>query len=137
MSRSSRHQRFGTWLALVAMLALVLMPVMSRALASQAGGKSWIEICSAQGSRWVALNDVAPASAIDGDSVPDDGLSLTGSLDHCSYCSLSQTTPGLPAVPQVLVLPLRHAQLPPLFFQAPRRLHVWSTAQSRAPPTRA
>lgn len=136
MSRSARHLRLATWLALVAMLALVLMPMVSRALASQMNAKGWIEVCSAQGARWVSLNassspadDIAPAQ--------DPSQGLLAQLDHCDYCSLAHATPVLPSVTPAFAMPLQHAMVPELFLQAPRRLHVWSTAQSRAPPLSA
>ncbi len=113
------------------MLALALLPTLSRAMAHGAGGAaSWAEICTPQGMKLVALDalDVAPGE-------PAAPAQAGHHLDHCPYCSLAGQALGLPPAPVVapaLVLAAGHE--PPLFLQAPRTLHAWRSAQPRAPP---
>ncbi len=110
------------------MLALALLPTLSRAMAHGAGGAvSWAEICTPQGMKLLAL-----------DVVPDEPAApaQAGShLDHCPYCSLAGQALGLPPAPvaaPALVLAAGHE--PPLFLPAPRTLPAWRSAQPRAPP---
>ena len=71
------------------MLALVLLPTVSHALALAQGGKTaWAEVCTPQGMKRVALDD-APGA---GDITPPQG---DIHLEHCPYCTLS----GVNAVP--------------------------------------
>jgi hypothetical protein len=75
------RRRWAAWLALLIAVVLAAAPALSRALAAaQIGARGGIEICTAQGSRWVA--DDSPASA-------DAPLSGTGSAftpGHCPFC---------------------------------------------------
>lgn len=144
MSRHHAQQRLSTWIALVAMLALVLMPMVSRALNANLSAQGWIEICSAQGSRWIALSksgDSSSAASSVASQAPEgepEAPSLLSVWEHCDYCSLQNSTPALPSVASVLSLPMELGhEVPELFLQAPRRLHAWSPAQSRAPPLSA
>lgn len=121
------------------MLALVLMPMVSRALNANLSAQGWVEICSAQGSRWIALSAGADTSTRVASPVGEpETPSLLSAWDHCDYCSLQNSTPALPSVASSLSLPLDLGhEVPELFLQAPRRLHAWSPAQSRAPPLSA
>ena len=125
---AARRRRLTSWLALVAMLAFALVPTLSRALAFAGGaGSAWAEVCTPQGMKLVST--VAAGADADGT------LAQALPLDHCSFCSLAGA--GLappPAAPQVISLPLRGAEPPPLFLHAPRTLHAWRAAQPRAPP---
>lgn len=107
------------------MLLAALAPALSHALAS-ATGTQWVEICTAQGSKWIQVGEDGsergtPASA--------------HVLDHCPYCTLHAPNLGLPPVQHLaqLPLPLRH-EVPLAFLSAPRTLHAWVSAQPRAPP---
>lgn len=123
-----RHLPSFAWLALVAMLALAMLPTVSRAMASAQGESSaWAEICTAQGMKRVAL-DSQPGEP----AMPE---SASGHLDHCPFCGLSAQALDLPpAPPAVLDLSAAADHLPPLFLQAPRTLFAWCRAQPRAPP---
>jgi hypothetical protein len=119
------HRRITSWIAVLAVLLAALAPALSHALAS-ATGNQWIEVCTAQGSKWVQAGQdgserEAPASA---------HLS-----EHCPYCSLQTGALGLPSAEYMARLPLRLSDEVPLaFLSAPRTLHAWVTAQPRAPP---
>jgi hypothetical protein len=124
-----RHRRLMLWLATLAVVFAALAPAVSHALALASGSKAWVEVCSAQGSRWVQLDDdgAEPGSSTDGP--------LSGHFDHCPFCHLGQQ--GLappPAPPALLAVPVLHDGLPERFFTAPRTAHAWCRAQPRAPP---
>ena len=117
--------RSAAWLALVALLALALMPTIARALAFAHGDASWAEVCTTQGLRLTAV-------AQTGDEAPAAGR---GHLDHCAFCALSAGAAPLPST-AAAVLPLSPQTVapPPLFLHAPRTLFAWGSAQPRAPP---
>lgn len=69
-------------LALVAVLALALLPTLSRAMAAGDAGGPWAEVCSSTGVK--PLTDPTPSQA-------------AGHLDHCPLCTLQDGLPGLPA----------------------------------------
>jgi hypothetical protein len=123
-----RQRHPAVWIALVAMLAFALLPTLSRALAFAGSDPSaWAEVCTSQGMKWVSTADAnAGASGAPAQALP---------LDPCGFCPLAGA--GLappPMAPQVVSLPLRGAEPPPLFLHAPRTLHAWCSAQPRAPP---
>jgi hypothetical protein len=116
-----------TWLALVAMLALALVPAVSHALAFAQGGKSaWAEICTPQGMKVVA-------QLADDEGAPATGAGL---LEHCPFCTPAASALGMPPAPAaVQTISEAGIELPPLFFQAPRTSFAWAAAQPRAPPS--
>lgn len=118
------HTRLTSWIALLAIVLASIAPSLSHALSS-ASGSSWVEVCTAQGSRWIDAGEdgskPAPASA--------------HVLEHCPYCSLHVPTPGLPPATHFAPLPLGLSdELPLAFLAAPRTLPAWVSAQPRAPP---
>jgi Protein of unknown function (DUF2946) len=122
-----RHRRLTAWIALLAMLAIALVPTVSRAMAFATGSPSWAEICTPQGMKLVA--------AVDGDEAP---VQTGAHLDHCALCGLSSDGAApLPALPVPLQLPVGSAEVPRLFLQAAHTLHAWRSAQPRAPPVLA
>lgn len=132
MNAIRRHLPSLAWFAIVAMLALALLPGVARAMASAHGdGSGWVEVCTAQGMVRMAL-DGAAGDLPSGPVAPD---SASGHLDHCPFCSLSAQAVGLPSAPPlVLDMSACAGHLPPLFRLAPRTLFAWSSAQPRAPP---
>ena len=125
-----KQLRGFVWLALVAMLALSLLPTVAHALTFVQGGKSSLaEVCTPRGMQWVQL-DGAPADT-----------ELPAAVDHmddCPYCSRAMSMLGLP--PPVLQLQLQAPAggvKPPLFLSAPRTLFAWASAQPRGPPQTA
>lgn len=139
---SSRPQRHAAvWIALLAVLLAALAPSVSQALGFARGaGPSWVEVCSAEGAKWVPADAGAGASADDASA--DDGTSHGPAaahwMEHCPWCSLHQ--PALAVPPAPAALPLVNGlteALPRAFLQAPRTLHAWASAQPRAPPLTA
>lgn len=119
------HRRPLVWLALVAVLATALMPSMARAwVGAQAGpGQAgWVEVCTAQGTRWVQVGQ---------DGEPGNALALA---DVCDFCPLQAHLLPAPSPTACACLPAPLADVPPLFEQAPYRLAVWCSASPRGPP---
>jgi hypothetical protein len=118
------HRRLTSWFVLLAVLASTLVPSWSHAL-GLAQGASWVEVCTAKGSRWVQADDGGAGS------VP----SLAHAAEHCPYCSVHTPALGLPpAVTAELPVSALSQTVPRAFLAAPRTLPAWASAQPRAPP---
>ena len=109
---------------MLAILLASLAPSVSQALGLAKGG-SWIEVCTAQGSKW-----------LQGDWDGSGGAPASGHvLDHCPYCSLHAPVLGMPPAPGLVApVPLPGHDRPLAFLAAPRTLHAWVSALPRAPP---
>ena len=132
MNAIRRHLQPATWLAIVALLALALLPTLSHALVHRQSDRGALaEICTPQGmqQRVVSGADV-PGGEVDRAGFP-------GHLEHCPYCALGSVTAVLPSptAPALALLALTQAE-PALFLRAPRTLFAWAAAQPRGPPSR-
>lgn len=127
MPIASRHRRLIAWIALVAMLALALVPTLSRAMAYASGGSGWSEVCTPQGMQWVSVDSEQSSS-------PPDGT--PPQVDHCHFCQLASVGAAPPPA-SALALPVAGAEPPRLFPQALRTVHAWRSAQPRGPPSLA
>jgi hypothetical protein len=127
-----------TWIALVAILALALLPTLSHAWAySHAqGAGGWAEVCTTQGPQRIAVD--ADGKLADTVIDADTNMSSAAHLQHCPLCALSFDAPLLPpAAPAALPLALAGSAPPAAFLHAPRTLFAWRSAQPRGPPTAA
>lgn len=108
-------------LALVATLALALLPTLSRAMAAGDASGPWAEICSSTGVK--PLTDPTPTQA-------------AGHLDHCPLCTLQDTLPGLPATDAVgAPAPAAASTHAPRPSVASLRSLAWVLAPPRGPPS--
>ncbi|MES2017932.1 MAG: DUF2946 domain-containing protein [Pseudomonadota bacterium] len=121
---TNNTRRLIAWIACFAMLFGALAPSIAQAMSS-ARGEVWAEVCSVSGPKLVKAS-IDPVKQ------------QTEHLEHCPFC-VTQAAP-LALLPSAdglsfaaLVLPDSY---PVLFYQSPRPLSIWSTAQSRAPPPR-
>ncbi len=123
MSALRAHVRLSSWIAALAILLVSLAPALGQAWAAK--GSSWMEVCTAQGAKWVQAGEQG--------STPE--LPPGHLFDHCPYCSLHAPALGLPP-PAGLVHQLLRlgTEVPTAFLAAPRSLHAWVSAQPRAPP---
>lgn len=113
---------------MLAVLLAALGPVLALA-GGRAPSASWVEVCSAQGSRWVAAADAA---------APDQPGGIGHPLQHCPWCALPHQAMAVPPSGTALQVAAPFtAALPRAFLRAPRTLHAWAPAQARAPPTGA
>jgi len=127
-----RHRlRACIWLALVAVVALAVVPTLSRAWGLDVGGvkaPALVEVCTIDGLRMVPsdegqLSSHTPAHHAD-------------VFERCAHCVLGAAPLALPpAAPAWRVSDPRAQALPALFLQAPHTLPVWAVAQPRAPPS--
>jgi hypothetical protein len=126
-------RRFAAWIACFAILLAALAPSISQAVANakQESGSGWAEICSVAGIRFVQL-----VQADDGAADETSGGKAM-QMEHCAFCSTHAGSVGLPPTSPLLPLPVASgtAIFPALYYQSPSPLFIWSTAQSRAPPT--
>lgn len=126
-----RPRRWLAWLTLWAVVLAALAPTVSRALWSTSGGAvTWVEVCTAQGARWLP----APVS---GPSAPDDETPAGApSIDHCPLCVLVGERLAPPA-PDVTVSAARVALPSPCPEATPWAVvRVWAYLRppSRGPP---
>lgn len=126
---SNRLHRRTAWFALLAILLGMLVPSVARAVAGSIGADvTWVEVCTAQGVRFIAV----PAGE---SSVPSSLTSHAFQSEHCPFCG-SGSTASLPTgTARVLVIESGRDTFPPLFWHAPRTLHVWSASHPRDPPS--
>lgn len=119
------RRQLTSWIAILAVLVASLAPSVSHALGLNKGA-SWMEVCSAQGSKWQQT-----------DSDESRGAPAAGHvLEHCPYCSIHAPALGMPPAPEVAPLSLDLTdEFPLAFLAAPRTLHAWLSAQPRAPPS--
>ncbi len=114
-------------MALVAILALAIVPTMSRLLAAASGGAAWTQVCTPQGMK--------PQTAGDEQPLPGPLAGLHG--DHCALCAAAAT----PFVPPDSGAPWRAPSqadaVPALFGAAPRPLFAWAVTRPRGPPVGA
>ncbi|WP_162911012.1 DUF2946 family protein [Azohydromonas sediminis] len=125
--RTTSSHRWPLWLATVAMWFAALAPAVSHALARAGGDARWVEVCTAQGSRWVDIAD------LDGEQPAAPADAVAASLDHCPFCHLGHgMAPPPPAAPAPTAI-FRDG-LPSRPFTAPPTSPVWRAPPSRAPP---
>lgn len=125
------HLFLITRIALLAMLMASLAPTLSRLAAAMGtdSAVSWVEVCTASGSQWVAVPANAPSHPAGEGSAP------AVHSEHCPFCLLSMDRWGPPTESSrhlfadavgFRVLPVTQA----LFFG----LELFTEAQPRAPP---
>jgi hypothetical protein len=128
-----RRQPAPAWIAILALLAMALLPTLTQALTHLRGDSTnWVEICTPQGMRLVSLTSMAGGEDAPTEQAP---LQAAAHVEHCALCTLSQPLPALLAAhaPTLVPPPAAHA-LPWLFLYAPHTLHAWRSAQPRGPP---
>jgi hypothetical protein len=126
-----------TWIALVAVLALAVLPTLSHALshAASQGPGGWAEVCTQNGPKRIAVD--ASGKLMDTLVETDGNAAHVGAthLQHCPLCVLVLDAPMLPpSAPAAIPLVLASVAPPPAFLHAPRTPHAWRSAQPRGPP---
>ena len=120
------------WIACCAVLLNALAPSASQLFGATGGlADGWLEICSALGPRYVALDSIADDAA-GKPAVPAKSTDAA----RCPFCVPHAGSVALmPVVAVVLVASAVREVAPRLYFVAPRPLFQWAAARSRAPPT--
>ncbi|CAM5396859.1 hypothetical protein TMEC54S_02526 [Thauera mechernichensis] len=122
LTRSARS--LAAWIAMFAMLLAALAPTLSQAAYRASGDARWLEICTAAGMRYVAVN-TAPQD-------PADELARTAG--GCVFCSLFAS--ALPAAWGGADVPSAQGEdISPAFsLHPPRPRPPWVVSSPRAPP---
>ena len=136
LSRVVEH--VGVWAALMAMVAMAIMPTISHAIvrfSAPAGAPMVMEVCTTRGVERISM---APGLQLTDPSKDVESKTLPASHDlnaeHCPMCGQS-VHPALPPPSQwVLKLPGLSDAPPRLFLLAPRPLFAWLQARPRGPP---
>jgi hypothetical protein len=120
--------RLSCWLAILAMLVLTLLPTITHAVSGPVDAGNWAELCSASGTP-------GSAQTHQGEGSGERSHGLSAQVDHCAACRIAIDAMDLaPAAVAAAVLPIDRAEPPEVILQAPRTLHVWHRARTRAPP---
>lgn len=129
------------WLAALALVALALVPTLSRLWAATAPGSAWAEVCSAAGLG----PTLSPAAGVTfsvavgspSDAAPANLPGGLHALDHCGLCLLAGAA-LVPPGPLVLAWVPDRGQAPSApSTLAPAPAPSWPSAQPRAPPVSA
>jgi len=115
---------------LLALLWGLLAPSFAQLVpAASSTARVLVELCSHAGAGVIEID--VPASDHSKGSDAHQG-------QHCPFCRHTHADVAL-APPALMVAAPTVARFdyPPLFYQAPARLHAWTPALARAPPLRA
>ncbi len=94
----------------------------------------WVEMCSATGNKRV-LVDASGQILARADALGSNRDATSSQGQHCPLCASANDLTLLPPFkPGLGYQPGARLLQPPLFYQAPRRLFIWTPSQSRAPP---
>ena len=131
-------ERAGLWAALMAMVAMAIMPTISHAIvrfSAPAGAPMVMEICTTRGVERISM---APGLQLTNPSKDVESKTLPASHDlnaeHCPMCGQSVHSALPPPSQSVLKLPGLSDAPPRLFLLAPRPLFAWLQARPRGPP---
>lgn len=128
MKSSAFRKTSIVWIAFVAILFGPLAPSVSHAIAANnTQTASWLEICSADGMRFIQID----GQLADPSAPSEHGLHM----EDCPFCLNHAGAHGLPPSNNYTMPVADRADIQPsLFYQSPHPLFIWSAAQSRAPP---
>ena len=130
-------QRWITSLALVVVTFAALAPALANAFGlNNMGPMAWIELCSGQGTKRIAVDSAGEPIVSVGASEPIERAAHAS--EHCPFCHIELAATSLPpALAPVVPQDLSHDEFPALFYAASRPRFAWAAARSRAPPTRS
>lgn len=128
-----RPLRRTAFIAMIAMLMMVLAPTASKMVAAEVADSELMAVCTAEGTTWVSVSEPGPSASLTPHQAP------ASEHDHggdCPYCSL-QTVQFWASISQTFATAQVASPLPVLFYRAPQPLFAWAHARSRAPPLSA
>ena len=127
------------WIALLAVVVVsfsALAPALANAFAiNNMGPAMWIELCSVQGKKRIAVDSAGvPLAGIAGSDDASQGVAHL--VEHCPFCHIEHAPAALPAASPIAVShDTRQRALPARFYAAARPRFAWAAVRSRAPPT--
>ena len=134
MKFNRAHSKLLAAITAWVMAFAALAPSVSHALMMQkAKDGSWLEVCTAQGSKWIKVDDQFslgsnPSANLDTSKTADVHVS------HGQCCVADLPVATLPTLPAEFVQIKLGSTEPSLFYRAPRPLFIWAAIQARAPP---
>ena len=129
-------QRWIALLAVVVMSFSALAPALANAFAiNNIGPSMWIELCSVQGKKRIAV-DCAGVPIAGNSAGEDDSQSVSHTVAHCPFCHIEHAPVALPAASPIAVSrDTRQQMLPALFYAAARPFFAWAATRTRALPS--
>ncbi len=127
MEMSAKLHRLWARIALFAVLLAALAPTISHAVAASSDAKTpWVQVCDGMNVKWVQ---------VDAEGKPISPSQAASHFDHCPFClnhggEIGVLQNSLP----LFALRIERESFPDRFYQSPRPLFIWATAQPRAPP---
>lgn len=129
MGKMTSRQRLRIWIACFAILLNALVPSLSQAINAVQGQGALLEICSADGAKYVTP-DGSPAPQSPRDAA-------LHHMQHCPCCASDASAPPLPPrLGGVLPVAPQPQVFPSLFYLSPAPLFAWSQSRPRGPPAR-
>ena len=134
MRISIRLRQLTIWLACFALLFNGLLPAMAGGMVVDVravGKPGVVEVCSVEGVKFIDVVTGKLIKLVAGKSAQDQQHMAA----HCAYC--------VPHAGHDFVLPGQFADVPPgnvalaappLFYQSPHAVFIWTAAQPRGPP---
>ena len=115
-------------MAALAVLLGALVPLLAQAGYRLSGDRAWLQVCSANGVREIAVDPLFSPSG-------DEEAAPSG---KCAWCKLHATV-GMPSSGRHLsfISPRSSASAGPAEIDVPPLLPVWTPAYPRAPPVRS
>lgn len=134
MRFNGRLKRVLSWIAIVAVVSISLMPAASQALA-HLGSAPPAHDCEAH-SLTVKHDELMPHDdAVTHAHEVEVSVAEVQAFDLCDYCSMHFTAAALPPLPAVVEASVKHAaELRCVAGAQPHAECVWANAQPRAPP---
>ena len=134
MKFNRAHSKLLAAITAWVMAFAALAPSVSHALMMQkAKDGSWLEVCTAQGSKWIKVDDQFSPSN-DPTSKTDLNQTADIHIQHGQCCVADLPVATLPILPAELAQFKLSTAEPTLFYRAPRPLFIWAAIQARAPP---
>ena len=131
-------EHVGVWAALMAMIAMAIMPTISHAMvrfSEPAGAPMVMEVCTTRGVERISMD---PGLQLTDPSKVAGSKTLPASHDlnaeHCPMCGQSGHSAVPPPAQSLLKLPGLSDAPPRLFLLAAHPLFAWLQARPRGPP---
>jgi hypothetical protein len=133
---SSVHQRFASWVAMLAIVFASLAPTLSHAIATESAPLTlWQEICTAQGTKFISSVVTLSSEQVDKQQDSQSMQPHVGALEHCPFCFNHAGAISLPPGNHVLFVAELNATHALDVYQSPAVQRYFQSAHlSRAPP---
>jgi hypothetical protein len=130
------HQKFASWVAMVAIVFASLAPALSHAFATESAPLTlWQEICTAQGTKFISSVVTLSPEQVDTQQDSQSMQPHVGALEHCPLCFNHAGAISLPPGNHVLfVAELNATDRIDVYQSSVVQTHFQTAHLSRAPP---